>query len=50
MVDKLWGLEYAQNKIEEFSDLARNELSKFKDSVFKKSLLLAVDFNCKREF
>ena len=50
MVDKLGGLAYAQNKIEEFSDLARNELSKFEDSVFKKSLLLAVDFNCKREF
>jgi len=50
MVNDLGGLDYAQSKIEEFSILAKNELSIFKDSSFKDSLLLAVDFNISRKF
>ena len=50
IVNELGGLDYSQNKIEEYSTLAKNELSKFKESKFKDSLLLAVDFNISREF
>ena len=50
IVNELGGLDYAQSKIEEFSTLAKNELSRFKDSKFKDSLLLAVDFNIIRKF
>ena len=50
MVSELGGLEYAQKKIQEFSDLAKKELSKFENSVFKDSLLLAIDFNVDRKF
>jgi len=50
MVSELGGLEYAQKKIQDFSDLAKKELSKFENSVFKDSLLLAIDFNMDRKF
>ena len=50
MINDLGGVDYAQNKIKEFSKLAEEELSIFKDSEFKESLLLAVNFNIIRKF
>ena len=49
-MSELGCLEYAQKKIKQFSDLAKKELSKFENSVFKDSLLLAIDFNVDRKF
>ena len=50
MINDLGGVDYAQNKIKEFSKLAERELSIFKNSEFKESLLLAVNFNMIRKF
>ena len=42
------GVNYAENKLIEISDLAKNKLDIFEKSDLKESLKLALDFNLKR--
>ena len=42
------GVDYAEKKLIEISDLAKNKLDIFQDSNIKESLKLALDFNLKR--
>ena len=42
------GVEYAENKLSEISNLAKNKLDVFDDSNSKESLKLVLDFNLKR--
>ena len=42
------GVNYAENKLIEISDLAKNKLDIFQNSDLKESLKLALDFNLKR--
>ena len=42
------GIVYAEKKLKEISDLAKEKLNIFQNSESKKSLILALDFNLKR--
>ena len=44
------GVDYSNDKIKYYSEMAINELNKFPDSVYKDSLIEAVDFNINRKY
>ena len=44
------GIEYSNKKIKDYSNLAKAELDNFADSIYKDSLLKAVDFNLNRKY
>ena len=50
MIIESGGIEYSMKKIKEFSDMAVKELDNFPDSEYKKSLILAVNFNINRKY
>jgi len=44
------GIEYSSKKIHDYSNLAKAELDNFNDSIYKDSLLKAIDFNLNRKY
>ncbi|MDC1050992.1 polyprenyl synthetase family protein [Candidatus Marinimicrobia bacterium] len=44
------GIDYVNKKIEEYSNMAFDEISKFQDSVYKKLLIDTIEFNIDRKF
>ena len=48
IVEDAGGIDYAKNKLDEYSDLARDSISSYPDSDIKKSLLGLVEFNISR--
>ncbi len=50
MIIESGGIEYSMKKIKELSDMAIKELDVFPDSDYKKSLILAVNFNISRKY
>ena len=49
MIIDMGGVEYTQNKIDEFADSAIKDLSCFSDSESKKALISAINFNIERK-
>ena len=50
MILESGGVDYSNDKIKYYSEMAINELNKFPDSVYKDSLIEAVDFNINRKY
>ena len=50
MILESGGVDYSNDKIKYYSDMAINELNKFPDSAYKDSLIEAVDFNINRKY
>ena len=48
LIEEFGGISYAENKMEEFSTLAINELESFDDSEVKNSLIKLVEYNLNR--
>ena len=44
------GIDYVNKKIEEYSNMAFDEISRFQDSIYKKSLIDTIEFNIDRKF
>ena len=50
LIIKNEGIKYSNEKIKEFSVLAKQELEKFPESSYKESLLYAIEFNISRDY
>ena len=48
LIDQQNGIEYTENKITEYTQLAIQELNVFEDSIFKNLLIESLNFNSKR--
>jgi octaprenyl-diphosphate synthase len=44
------GIDYVNKKIEEYSNMAFDEISRFQDSIYKKLLIDTIEFNIDRKF
>ena len=50
LIIKNEGIKYSKEKIKEFSVLAKQELENFPESIYKESLLYAIEFNISRDY